>query len=374
MASFVDPGAAKEFECGICLEIFVEPVQIGCDEGHIFCQSCVVGLFTSNRSRTKCPMCRGRCRPSQALQRIPFIERQINNLMVQCPNHRITKQKASYLQKQSKARNQQHLEEPPNNNANHNSKTPRRSKRLKDKAQTVSGQKRRSRDTEEEASRDHKRRKLNDEELCAWSGTLADLKIHEKKCPLQLISCTYCKHKLLRRDVATHVPKCVCVPIQCQHCKLKNILRMELAEHIRNVCPETVINCGLCSRGVKRRKTAWHRKHKCAEALIPCTFHRFGCNVEFKRKDMASHNKLFCHSHLVKVTNSHLVLEKRMDKLEEKMERVLANRLESMVLHNGPDERHSSSSAPSSYNSSMSSSGWSSWSTSSSAPTSASSQ
>eukprot|EP00483_Globobulimina_turgida_P010233 UN10252 len=93
---FVEPKTAKEFECGICLDTFHQPVQIGCKEGHVFCKKCLTKLRkeTPNKSTIRCPMCRQKCKVTKSFTRVPFIDRQIKNLMVKCPNHRITQQKA----------------------------------------------------------------------------------------------------------------------------------------------------------------------------------------------------------------------------------------------------------------------------------------
>ena len=54
----------RMLECGICLDIIVEPLTISC--GHSFCRMCLHACLT--RSNKKCPVCRAICHTQPALQ------------------------------------------------------------------------------------------------------------------------------------------------------------------------------------------------------------------------------------------------------------------------------------------------------------------
>eukprot|EP01083_Nonionella_stella_P309121 1093453_1 len=84
MSLFLEPEAAKRFECVICFEIYKEPVQIGCED-HIFCNSCIKELILQEGRSFHCPLCRQKCR-AKKVARVRFIDRQIADLKVQCPN------------------------------------------------------------------------------------------------------------------------------------------------------------------------------------------------------------------------------------------------------------------------------------------------
>lgn len=45
-----ETGVARELECGICMNLLDDPVQLVCREGHIFCGDCA-------RELERCPMC-----------------------------------------------------------------------------------------------------------------------------------------------------------------------------------------------------------------------------------------------------------------------------------------------------------------------------
>eukprot|EP01084_Bolivina_argentea_P238974 401551_1 len=87
----------------------------------------------------------------------------------------------------------------------------RRSKRLKDQTDRQNNRKR-SRsisDEDEEFDNNHnkKRRKLNEielSEICEWKGLYSESDNHIKICPLQSISCKYCTHSMLQRELEKH--------------------------------------------------------------------------------------------------------------------------------------------------------------------------
>ena len=120
--TWIAPLVAEEFECGICLNTIHNAVAI-C-ESHIFCELCVASLIQHNRSDitniVTCPTCRQPVARS-SIKRMAFIDRQIGNLMVKCPNHEITPQKALYLQQYAESNhNQDDSDRNHNHNSNHN--------------------------------------------------------------------------------------------------------------------------------------------------------------------------------------------------------------------------------------------------------------
>eukprot|EP01084_Bolivina_argentea_P114812 204327_1 len=97
----VNPEAAKQFECTICLKIFRNPAQIGCEEGHVYCRSCISQLRQPGTHTIRCPLCRGECDVSK-IAPVPFVARQINNLQCKCKNHKISKERKKYFSQKDK--------------------------------------------------------------------------------------------------------------------------------------------------------------------------------------------------------------------------------------------------------------------------------
>eukprot|EP01084_Bolivina_argentea_P137661 242440_1 len=342
MVTFVDTDAASNFECIICLDLFKEPVQIGCND-HIFCRRCITGMIQSPMNTFKCPMCRVRCKAS-SIRRVQFIDRQINQLLVQCPNHTISTKKAQYLATKStknilppirrrSARLQKKTQEEEGDddivilNSNTNNK--------------LCGKKRKRSFDETNTNNSNKKHKQNDHELCDWIGALSSLKTHTKTCPLHLISCEFCSNPMLQRDLKQHKATCDAVPIQCVHCKETGIVRRDMSSHIKNTCPRTRIPCSQCGKNIPRRCKRRHKRYVCPETEIKCEFHSFGCLDVFKRKDQDKHRQdsKCTHKHLVGLsrkvevlTTQNATLMKRINALErnQRNQRKDINRLDSL--------------------------------------------
>ena len=97
--SFVDDTAAGQYDCGICLNKLKNPVYIGCGS-HFFCNECILKLLSHSHSgQFPCPNCRRLCDQSQ-INRIEYIDRQMDQLQVRCPNYQITPTKLQWLRRQ----------------------------------------------------------------------------------------------------------------------------------------------------------------------------------------------------------------------------------------------------------------------------------
>eukprot|EP01083_Nonionella_stella_P305259 1064233_1 len=284
MSLFLEPEAAKRFECVICFEIYKEPVQIGCED-HVFCNPCIKELMSEQGDSFHCPLCRKKCRANK-VARVRFIDRQIADLRVQCPN-------AIKYQ-----------------NHTNNTRSIRRSKRLKQKRNQEnnvrSGQKRR-RSYDAETHNNNKKRKLNDDDelyRCEWKGCYSELTKHNTTCPLQVVICQFCNLSMLQRKLKEHHDvECPRFPMQCIQCKDTGILRKKMASHIARVCPMTMICCTECKEEVQRKNKKAHKKNECPESLIECVFRSFGCMEKLTRKDEKKHtlNAAFTHQHLMQV-------------------------------------------------------------------------
>eukprot|EP01083_Nonionella_stella_P082854 228853_1 len=317
---FVNPEAAKTFECAICYEILKKPVQIGCSD-HVFCKGCIKKVVSPETQSIRCPICRVSCK-TKSIRRVKFVERQINNLLVKCPNHVITTRKAQYLNGLKNGDDEEesaHKDDPENAE--------------EDVDQHVCGHKRK-REHDDTENITNKKRKLNDEfeELCDWIGPLSDVSSHRKRCALQLKTCIYCFGLMLRRELTHHVEHCECFPMKCIACGHIGIIRHRMERHIQQDCPMTIISCPQeCGTQLKRKDTEDHIEYECTETVIKCAFHKFGCFQTFKRKDEIKHaqNASINHNHLVKVsdkvnelTNQNHELCLRIDELEGNQDQI----------------------------------------------------
>jgi len=282
MPTFVDEEAAKDFECAICMEVFTDPIQIG-SCSHVFCKGCI-DQFDDH---FPCPTCRTMSIRYQSV-RVPFIDRQIKNLQVLCPNHRVTAEKEAYFKeaqrssrrRSSRLRNKQkHREEDDdrkeNENSNSNSRGSKRKRRRENRG-TDCWPKKRSKPTERAT--------------CRWVGAQSDLEGHSLKCPLQLISCEHCGDRMIRFEVDSHAEICPEFPVQCTLCHTVTT-RASLDQHLDDDCPHTEVECE-CGEMVKRCDVKEHDQRDCPEVQIPCAFKFIGSRCRLhsvRRKEMAQH-------------------------------------------------------------------------------------
>lgn len=72
----------EQFQCSICLEVFVEPVSTPC--GHSFCRACLLGYWDHSK-KFVCPMCKKTFskKPEMSINRVlAEISSQFQGLMV----------------------------------------------------------------------------------------------------------------------------------------------------------------------------------------------------------------------------------------------------------------------------------------------------
>eukprot|EP00484_Ammonia_sp_Unknown_P001079 CAMPEP_0197022888 /NCGR_PEP_ID=MMETSP1384-20130603/3695_1 /TAXON_ID=29189 /ORGANISM="Ammonia sp." /LENGTH=389 /DNA_ID=CAMNT_0042451009 /DNA_START=68 /DNA_END=1237 /DNA_ORIENTATION=+ len=299
--TFVDPESAKPFECAICHGIIKEAVQV--HEEHVFCRECL-NEWTAERGFTfNCPLCRKRC-STVTVSRVRFIDQQIHSLKVKCPNHAITAEKANYIKQQYEAQQQQHPLTHPNES---DALQPvRRSKRLLVKEQA------------------RKKRKLNIEETCEWTGNLSQFQAHCEECPLQLIACTFCDDSVLRRDLSSHYETCSRFPVDCHRCHRLHIPRSDLQTHLTFYCPRRRMQCvQRCGVVLFRGDLLEHIKEECSKTVLACSYQRHGCTASFARSQEDNHYKTQMETHLELVSKcvqrleeSHTSLQARYDNLE----------------------------------------------------------
>ena len=100
--TFTKPDDAQHYRCGICLETARSATAL-CGN-HIFCYDCAHQLerqcayMNANDIRVvQCPICRKET-ACILIKKIEFIDRQIRQLTVKCPNHEVTRQRALGMQ------------------------------------------------------------------------------------------------------------------------------------------------------------------------------------------------------------------------------------------------------------------------------------
>ena len=212
------PPNVIETECSICLHILRIPKIIDCC-GHNFCSTCIDRIAQGGNC---CPLCNEEV---YTLVRNKGLERSLNELDVKC----------SYF-----------------------SKGCAWTGKLGQFTSHISGGKSRAMCGFIEVKCQHK---------CGDYFERRSLKQHEEdECSKRPFSCDYCREysSTFENIVSNHYSVCPSYPLPCpNNCDLPHaILRKDLASHVGNDCPLTVVDCD---------------------------FHYAGCAVRLPRKDMPDH-------------------------------------------------------------------------------------
>ncbi|XP_065660001.1 TNF receptor-associated factor 6-B-like isoform X5 [Hydra vulgaris] len=87
---------------------------------------------------------------------------------------------------------------------------------------------------------------------CSTSLLPKNLKKHmEKHCIYRLVTCQYCKEKIIFSEKQIHEENCECLPLCCvNQCGMK-IMRKEMFSHITDSCANTIIPCQYLNIGCK---------------------------------------------------------------------------------------------------------------------------
>ncbi|KAL6044324.1 RGS-containing protein kinase RCK1 [Balamuthia mandrillaris] len=236
----VDQEAAKDVQCGICLQILNKPRQ--CRNGHLFCLSCIVRSISKN---PECPTCRCRLE-EEHLARSLFVEKHIRNLKVFCKYHFKLRDEGQsfmeWIEDEDGCQEVLTLE----NRVSHEQKCGFAAVSCK-----------------YDSSCGRQRRKFIDQ--------------HEASCPFRPIQCDFCTKSVQHCHAEEHLAACPLVPIECKGCGLQ-IKRGELDSHLNKECPEEEVPCEFGSEGCSTRVLRKHLKQHLSEdiayhmALLKRTF------------------------------------------------------------------------------------------------------
>ncbi|KAI9274206.1 hypothetical protein BY458DRAFT_555127 [Sporodiniella umbellata] len=76
-------GPCPDLICGICQDIFDEPIQVHCPEDHMFCDRCIKQHI---ETQSACPICLTTL-DRNSFQLSKFAQRQISRIRIRCPHH-----------------------------------------------------------------------------------------------------------------------------------------------------------------------------------------------------------------------------------------------------------------------------------------------
>eukprot|EP01083_Nonionella_stella_P079328 217589_1 len=301
--TFVNAERAQTFDCAICWEKLSNAVAV-CED-HLFCEECANRLIPKNRSHFNCPTCRRKCNKND-IKRVKFIDRQIRNLLIKCPNHEITPLKSIYLHHLGTLKQKNKRDSSPSSSVRSRSRSRSRSPSASHKQ-------------EDEEAKDIE---MNAIAFCDWTGKLDQLTAHLALCPFELIRCPHCTECVVRGKQDIHNTECKLYRIECSECG-GSVARQDMTDHKMNVCTASLIKCGNCGAQVKRKEINTTHFNQCPEAVISCDFYQYGCDtMSVKRKDLPNHLEQNVKQHLNLMCQKTKAFEEKNIELEKEVKSV----------------------------------------------------
>ncbi len=206
----VDRNSAADLRCSVCVSFLRLPV-VSCQNGHLFCESCV-------KREKLCPVCRVLIAREGGLARALFVERQMANTMVYCvyrfPETPDAKQE-EWLPDPEGCQEQLRL----SSREEHHAVCPLRFVNCP---------------------------------YCKHRCRLNKLDAHKEVCIYRLVKCPHCMEE--KRGPAAlegHLFNCPEKPIKCNQCGKEGILHKNFTLHMRETCSERVVSCPFKEYGCK---------------------------------------------------------------------------------------------------------------------------
>ena len=246
---FEKPPKSTQSECPVCLQVLKEPYQVNCC-GYAFCRSCVERIQRDNKP---CPCCNSERFDKFEDKRL---KRSLYAFKVHCSNK---------------------------------------------------------------------------EQGCQWVGELGQLDNHLnlnpskqdqlQGCQLSQIKCFHCSELFLRSDIEDHQNnQCPRRPFSCEYCKEFDSCYEEVTTNHWPVCGSYPMPCtNKCGETLQRQNLASHIANDCPLTIINCDFQHVGCEVRLPRKDMPAHLGESVVTHTSIQIASHTKLEEENKKLKQRV-------------------------------------------------------
>ena len=175
---------------------------------------------------------------------------------------------------------------------------------------------------------------------CEWKGKLGKYEQHLNKTPSpesQMIGCQFvevecmyeCGEWFQRQHITTHqTQQCKKRPYSCDYCRDYSSTFEEVIKTHYPQCNKYPVDCPNKCReySFERQELATHLKDECPLTLVNCPFYYAGCDVHIPRKDMSEHMKdLTKHLTLL----AHTIMRENQD-LRETMKKMNQDHQEKM--------------------------------------------
>ena len=162
---------------------------------------------------------------------------------------------------------------------------------------------------------------------CEWRGKLGKYEQHLNKTPSpesQVIGCQFvevecmyeCGEWFQRQHITTHqTQQCKKRPYSCDYCRDYSSTFEEVIKIHYPQCNKYPVNCPNKCReySFERQELATHLKDECPLTLVNCPFYYAGCDVQIPRKDMSEHMKDLAKHLTLLASVTHTIMRENQD-------------------------------------------------------------
>ena len=163
---------------------------------------------------------------------------------------------------------------------------------------------------------------------CQWIGELRSIEEHLTNCDFALLPCpNQCLigrsrkvRKIMRKDIENHMKEvCPRRQYECPHCKESGEYRERTNKHCRE-CPKVRIPCPNdgCDEQMPRCEMSNHSQ-ECLFESVPCKFRKIGCNEMIPRRNLEKHQNDYLQQHLQLAIDTVDQQQKTIKQVEERI-------------------------------------------------------
>ena len=184
---------------------------------------------------------------------------------------------------------------------------------------------------------------------CEWRGKLGKYEQHLNKTPeSQVIGCQFvevecmyeCGEWVQRQHITTHqTQQCKKRPYSCDYCRDYSSTFEEVIKIHYPQCNKYPVDCPNKCReySFERQELATHLKDECPLTLVNCPFYYAGCDVHIPRKEMSEHMKDLAKHLTLLASVTHTIMRENQ-KLRKTMKKMNQDHQDKMKAMQGEME------------------------------------
>ncbi|XP_065659307.1 TNF receptor-associated factor 3-like isoform X1 [Hydra vulgaris] len=167
---------------------------------------------------------------------------------------------------------------------------------------------------------------------CQWTGELKTINNHLTSCEYEEVKCLneQCSTTLLRKELSDHMEKhCIYRLVTCRYCKKKIVFcGIQIHEEKCEYLPLCCVN--QCGMKILRKEMSSHITDSCDNTIIPCQYLNIGCKFKGMRKEHETHAESSMQAHLSLAISKLDALENKITLTVDTLENKIASKVNAL--------------------------------------------